>query len=137
MSEEIVNALIGGMMIGVAASILLVFNGRIMGISGILNGALKLNKSDFGWRFSFILGIFVGAIILKAFFPNVFDIPKAGWIEVVIGGMLVGIGTTIGSGCTSGHGVCGISRLSPRSLIATCVFMLFGFLTVGVFRHLF
>lgn len=137
MSADLINALIGGMMIGIAASALLIFNGRIMGISGILNGALKFNKSDFGWRFSFLMGLFSGAIILKAFYPGVFDVPQAGWIEVVIGGVLVGVGTTIGSGCTSGHGVCGISRMSPRSLIATLTFMLFGFLTVGVFRHLF
>lgn len=135
--SDLISALIGGMMIGVAASALLIFNGRIMGISGILNGALKFKKFDFGWRFSFLIGLFSGALILKFFFPTVFDVPQAGWVEVIIGGILVGLGTTIGSGCTSGHGVCGISRMSTRSLIATITFMLFGFLTVGVFRHLF
>ena len=132
MSADLINALIGGMMIGIAASALLIFNGRIMGISGILNGALKFNKSDFGWRFSFLMGLFSGAIILKAFYPGVFDVPQAGWIEVVIGGVLVGVGTTIGSGCTSGHGVCGLPRFAPRSLMATAVFMSVAVITVYV-----
>jgi uncharacterized membrane protein YedE/YeeE len=129
-------ALAGGALIGVAAVMFVLLNGRIAGISGVLGGLLKPMRGDISWRVAFILGL-VGAPLLYALFT---ELPRpqidAGYVALVAAGLLVGIGTRYGSGCTSGHGVCGISRLSPRSLIATAAFMLAGFITVYVVRHL-
>ncbi len=129
-------SLAGGLVIGVAASALILFNGRIAGISGILGGLLGTPHSDTSWRIAFIAGL-VGAPVLaslmgKSIAPDI----QAGWGEIVFAGFLVGIGTRYASGCTSGHGVCGISRGSIRSLVATATFMATGFLTVFVQRHL-
>ena len=130
------TALAGGALIGVAAAVFVLFNGRIAGVSGVLGGLLKPVKGDLGWRIAFILGL-VAAPLAYALFASVPE-PRidAGWGDLVIAGLLVGIGTRYGSGCTSGHGVCGLSRLSLRSLVATIAFMGAGFATVVVVRHL-
>src|SRR3954452_7874069 len=130
------HAAAGGVAIGFAAAMLLLLNGRIAGISGILGSLLKPARGDIGWRVAFLVGL-IGAPIVYALFGKV-PMPQidAGYGALIAAGLLVGIGTRYGSGCTSGHGVCGISRLSPRSLAATAVFMLAGFVTVFVFRHL-
>lgn len=131
------SALAGGVLIGVAASLLLWFNGRIAGISGIVGALLKPTPGDVAWRIAFIAGL-VAAPLLYALFA-VLPAPRfeVGTAALVAAGLLVGIGTRYGSGCTSGHGVCGLSRLSPRSAAATVAFMAAGFATVFVWRHLF
>lgn len=129
-------SLAGGLVIGAAAAVLVLFNGRIAGISGILGGLLSLPRNDMTWRITFLAGL-VGAPILASAFDNpaIPDI-QAGWGEILIAGFLVGLGTRYASGCTSGHGVCGISRGAIRSLVATATFMAAGFVTVFVQRHL-
>ncbi|WP_427914983.1 YeeE/YedE family protein [Ramlibacter sp. MMS24-I3-19] len=126
----------GGVLIGIAAALFVLFNGRIAGISGILGGLLKPARGDVAWRVAFVAGL-VGSPLLYMLFANrpQLDI-QAGNGALVVAGLLVGIGTRFGSGCTSGHGVCGISRLSPRSLVATASFMAAGFVAVFVARHL-
>jgi uncharacterized membrane protein YedE/YeeE len=128
-------SLAGGVLIGVAAAMFVLLNGRIAGISGILGGLLKPVKGDIAWRLAFVLGL-VASPLLYALFASVPD-PRidASWAALVLAGLLVGVGTRYGSGCTSGHGVCGLSRLSPRSLAATLAFMGAGFVTVFVVRH--
>jgi uncharacterized membrane protein YedE/YeeE len=130
------TSLAGGILIGLATAIFLLFNGRIAGISGILGGLLRPLTGDIGWRIAFLIGLVLApaAYSLVAPLPAV-DI-EAGHLSLIVAGLLVGIGTRYGSGCTSGHGVCGLSRLSLRSLVATAAFMLAGFVTVFVVRHL-
>ena len=131
------SSLLGGVLIGVAAAMFALLNGRIAGISGVLGGLLKPARGDVGWRAAFIAGL-VGAPVLYALFSEVPAVQiDASYGALVAAGLLVGIGTRYGSGCTSGHGVCGLSRLSLRSLAATATFMGAGFLTVFVLRHLF
>jgi uncharacterized membrane protein YedE/YeeE len=131
------TALAGGLLIGLAASAFVLLNGRIAGISGILGGLLRPAQGDVAWRVAFLAGL-VGAPLIYALFAA---LPEsridAGDGALVAAGLLVGIGTRYGSGCTSGHGVCGLSRLSPRSLVATGAFMLAGFVTVFMLRHVF
>lgn len=129
-------AFAGGVLIGLAAAILILVNGRIAGISGILGGLLRPNKGDIGWRISFVVGLILAPLIYGVFYglPNIQV--DASFGVLIIAGLLVGIGTRYGSGCTSGHGVCGISRLSPRSIAATVIFMAAGFLTVFLLRYL-
>lgn len=129
---------LGGMMIGAASALLLVFNGRIAGISGILGGILGgAPAEDRSWRHLFLAGLLVGGLLLGLLMPSAFETaPPISWGALVAGGLIVGFGTRLGSGCTSGHGVCGISRMSPRSLVATATFMTTGFITVFVARHL-
>jgi uncharacterized protein len=127
----------GGALIGLAAAIFLFFNGRIAGISGVVGGLLAPVRGDIGWRMAFLAGL-VGAPLawlLLAPAPQVQI--DASYGALVVAGLLVGIGTRYASGCTSGHGVCGLSRLSPRSLVATLTFMGAGFVTVYLARHLF
>jgi len=130
------TALAGGVLIGIAAAMFALLNGRIAGISGVLGGLLRPVKGDRAWRIAFVLGL-VGAPVV---YLLVAALPKpqidAGYGALIVAGLLVGIGTRYGSGCTSGHGVCGLSRLSPRSLVATAAFMGAGFVTVFVVRHL-
>ncbi|MCZ2496460.1 YeeE/YedE family protein [Xylophilus sp. Kf1] len=130
------SSLAGGALVGIAAAMFVLLNGRIAGISGILGGLFKPTMDDFAWRVAFVLGL-LGAPVAYAMFSN-FPRPEidAETGALVLAGLLVGIGTRYGSGCTSGHGVCGLSRLSPRSLAATLVFMGAGFVTVYVTRHL-
>jgi uncharacterized protein len=125
------EAVIGGMIIGVAATLMLLFNGRIAGISGIVNGILTPKKNDIDWRISFIGGLLGGGILLQLMAPERFQLVEGlVYRDYIIAGLLVGIGTTLGNGCTSGHGVCGISRLSKRSFISTCTFIATGAATV-------
>jgi uncharacterized membrane protein YedE/YeeE len=132
-----IYALIGGMIIGCSVSIMLLFNGRVTGISGIVNGILSPEKGDNAWRFTFVLGLLVGGLLLKIIAPQAFDGALAtSTSSVVVAGILVGFGTIMGSGCTSGHGVCGISRLSIRSIIATLTFISAGVITVLIVKKL-
>lgn len=123
-------------MIGLAAVILLRLNGRIAGISGIVNGAFRMAQQDNAWRWLFLLGMIGGGAIVYFSGLQTFAARESFPLRMIVGGgLLVGFGTSMGSGCTSGHGVCGISRLSPRSIVATLVFMAAGIATVGVVRH--
>lgn len=136
--NEYVMPLFGGALIGLAASLMLYWNGRVTGISGIIYGAtVAPKKGDVSWRWFFIFGMLFGGLLLKIFLPLSFvePLPTAHW-TLVVAGLLVGFGTVLGSGCTSGHGVCGISRLSPRSLIATVTFMVAGIMAVVLFRSM-
>ena len=131
------SSLAGGVLIGIATAMFVLLNGRIAGISGVLGGLLKPVKGDVAWRLAFVLGL-VGAPSAYLLFNNVPSLQiDAGYAALIAAGLLVGVGTRYGSGCTSGHGVSGLSRLSPRSLAATASFMGAGFLTVYVARHLF
>ena len=129
-------SLAGGALIGLAAAILLLFNGRIAGISGIFGGLLQWPKGDIAWRVAFLLGLVAAPAAYGLFAPLPSVQVDAGTATLVVAGLLVGIGTRYGSGCTSGHGVCGLSRRSPRSLVATVAFMAAGFVTVFTVRHL-
>ena len=128
------TSLAGGMLIGAAAALLVLLSGRIAGVSGILGGLITLNRGDIAWRLAFIGGLLVAplAMIFYPVNPRI----NAGLGTLALAGLLVGLGTRYGSGCTSGHGVCGLSRLSPRSLVATGAFMAAGVATVFVTRHL-
>jgi len=132
-----IPALVGGTLIGIAASLILLTHGKVAGISGIYGGVLRRGTSDRGFRLAFVAGLAFTGAILRAFFPSVF---ATAWSPAMplalIAGLLVGFGTQLGNGCTSGHGVCGISRLSIRSLVATAMFMATGVATVFVARHL-
>ncbi len=132
-------SLAGGVLLGIASALFILVNGRILGISGILGGLLAPKRGDAGWRIAFLLGMLAAPATLLLLAPAGFISPPridAGYAAIVIAGLLVGYGTRLGSGCTSGHGVCGISRLSPRSLVATGAFMAAGFAIVFVIRHL-
>ncbi|AMQ87366.1 MULTISPECIES: YeeE/YedE family protein [Marinobacter] len=130
------TALTGGILIGLAAASFLLLNGRIAGISGILGGLLTPTRSDILWRIAFLAGL-IGAPALWTLAGQLPPIEiNAGYPALIVAGLLVGIGTRYASGCTSGHGVCGLSRLSVRSLVATLSFMGMGFVTVYVIRHL-
>ena len=130
------SALAGGVLIGIAEAMFALLNGRIAGISGIIGGLLKPTPGDIGWRTAFVAGL-LGAPFAYSIFAAL-PAPQiaAPYGALVLAGLLVGIGTRYGSGCTSGHGVCGLSRLSPRSLVATAAFMGAGFVTVYATRHL-
>ena len=131
------TALAGGMLIGVAASGLLFLNGRIAGISGIVSGLLPPWREDVAWRASFVSGLVAGGLAVSLVHPGAFDVrPPPSLAILVVAGLLVGVGTRIGNGCTSGHGVCGLARRSSRSLAATVVFIATGAFTVYVVRHL-
>ena len=129
-------SLIGGLLIGVATSMFLLFNGRIAGISGILGGLFNSVRGDIAWRVAFVAGIVVSPLVFAIVAPLPQIRVEASYPVLLIAGLLVGIGTRYGAGCTSGHGVCGLSRRSPRSIVATFTFMVAGFLTVYVVRHL-
>ncbi|MGZ3252927.1 MAG: YeeE/YedE family protein [Burkholderiaceae bacterium] len=129
-------ALIGGLLIGIAASMFALLNGRIAGISGIMGGLMRPAKGDAGWRIAFVLGLASAPFVYPIFSALPARQIDANFGALMIAGLLVGVGTRYGSGCTSGHGICGLSRLSPRSLVATLVFMGAGFATVFVVRHL-
>ena len=130
------TALAGGLLIGLSATIMLVFNGRITGISGITAELLSPKSGEWFWRLLFLLGTVLGAVLFNQFFPGAFVLPEDyPYGLLIVGGLLVGIGTRMGSGCTTGHGICGISRLSRRSFVATCIFMTAGGITVFILRH--
>ena len=130
------TSLAGGILLGLASAIFILVNGRILGISGIVGGLLRPKSGDVGWRLAFVLGMLVAPLLYLLVADPVAVRIDAGWATLVIAGLLVGVGTRFGSGCTSGHGVCGLSRLSPRSLVATLAFMGAGFVTVYLMRHL-
>jgi hypothetical protein len=129
-------SLAGGVLIGAAASLFILLNGRIAGISGLLASLLEPGAEGRSEKLLFLLGILLAPVLWILFGTLPAMEFQSGWVGLVVAGLLVGIGTRYGSGCTSGHGVCGISRLSPRSIVATLVFMAAGFATVYVLRHL-
>ena len=129
-------SLIGGLLLGLSASLFILVNGRILGISGIVGGLLTPRAGDTSWRLAFVLGLVIAPSVYTLFAGPVLATVDAGWATLIIAGLLVGVGTRYGAGCTSGHGVCGLSRLSPRSLVATLSFMGAGFAVVFVIRHL-
>ena len=133
-----VESLLGGLIIGLAVAILYLMRGNYTGISGIYFNVISASKNGFIWRLLFIIGLIIGPVILS-FFPYKdlgFEMPNTNPIIIILGGLLVGYGTQLGSGCTSGHGVCGIGRLSIRSIIGTCIFVGAGVLTVLLTRSL-
>lgn len=132
-------SLLGGIMLGIAAVGFILLNGRILGISGILGGLLVPRSGDTSWRLSFLIGLLLAPITMSLLAPELSRAPRidSDNATVVLAGLMVGLGTLYGSGCTSGHGVCGLSRLSPRSLVATVAFMASGFAIVYVVRHIF
>jgi uncharacterized membrane protein YedE/YeeE len=134
--QQVGMAIAGGVLIGLASSLLILLNGRIAGISGILGGLLHPGTNDVAWRFTFLAGLVVSPLVygLLATLPLV-EVEAEPWL-LILAGLLVGFGTRLGSGCTSGHGVCGIARVSRRSIAATLVFIVSGMLTVYVMRHL-
>ena len=132
-----VSAAIGGVLIGFSAVLLMLSTGRIAGISGIFSGLLNLRGEDKGWRIAFIAGLIM-APLMAGWIGHAMPSPKlpASWIVIIAAGLLVGFGTRLGGGCTSGHGICGVARLSSRSIAATVIFMLTAIATVAVTRHL-
>jgi uncharacterized membrane protein YedE/YeeE len=129
------SALAGGLLIGVAAAWLLLVDGRILGASGILGGLLTPRRGDILWRLALILGLILSPMLASLRFGTIGPGITTGLPTLLVAGLLVGFGTRLGKGCTSGHGVCGLSRLSPRSAVATGAFMASGFLTVFIVRH--
>lgn len=130
------SAIVGGVLIGIAATIFLLVNGRIAGVSGILGGLLRPSLPDIGWRVAFLAGLIIAPSLYAAFVYMPGLKIEADYVTLSIAGLLVGVGTRYGAGCTSGHGVCGLSRLSPRALVATVAFIAAGVATVFVVRHL-
>ncbi|QQR89877.1 MAG: YeeE/YedE family protein [Myxococcales bacterium] len=131
------TSLLGGMLIGLSSACVYLFHGRIAGVSSLLGGALRGAKADRAWRTSFLLGLLAAGLLAVQFFPDAFAVTiKRPPMVLALAGLLVGLGTQVGKGCTSGHGVCGIGRLSKRSLIATLSFMISGMLTVFVYTRL-
>lgn len=130
------TALLGGALIGVSAVLLILFNGRIAGISGIVGGLLTSFKKAEKWRYFFVGSILIAPFVYQVFAPLPTAIINADYITIIAAGLLVGFGSRLGSGCTSGHGVCGLSRLSVRSFVATLCFMASGFITVFIVFHL-
>jgi uncharacterized membrane protein YedE/YeeE len=133
---KIIYPLIGGGLIGLSVTLMLLFNGRVTGISGIVASSLSKPSHEGLWRWMFLGGMIVGGILMRTAVPGFFiNLSGRSTLLVLIAGLLVGYGTVMGSGCTSGHGICGVSRISIRSLVATGTFMLFGFLAVAVVRY--
>ena len=130
------TSLAGGLIIGLASVMFLMFNGRLAGISGIAGGLLKPKKNDFYWRIAFVAGLVISPLAFAMILPLPKILIAANYYVLILAGLLVGIGSRYGSGCTSGHGVCGLSRRSPRSIVATIAFMIAGFVTVYIIRHL-
>lgn len=130
------SALAGGALIGLSAALLILGAGRIAGISGIVGGLFAPRSPETRWRLAFLIGLIAAPLLWGLFLPTPAVAPVAGSGAIIAAGLLVGLGTRYGSGCTSGHGVCGLARLSPRSLAATLTFMAAGFITVFVTRHL-
>jgi uncharacterized membrane protein YedE/YeeE len=126
---------IGGLLIGLSAAGLLLWNGEIAGISGIVGGAVAPSDGDRSWRLAFLAGLVIGGAAFAVAWPAAFGAPEGGALRLVVAGLLVGFGTRLGSGCTSGHGVCGIARRSLRSIVATMAFMAAAFVTVLLTHH--
>lgn len=131
-----VSALTGGALIGISATLLLLFNGRMAGISGIMNGVFNSPRSETIWRLAFLAGLVIGAFLFNLIAPGFFTMRQGYPLGLLAaGGFLVGVGTRMSNGCTSGHGICGLANLSPRSLLATLTFMAGGIVTVYLIRH--
>jgi len=130
-----IASLVGGLLIGLASALLWIGNGRVAGITGIVGELFRRAPGESRWRLAFIAGLLGGGALVHALHPAAFDLPHGGTGTLIVGGLLVGYGTRLANGCTSGHGLCGVSRLSPRSLAATCIFMGAGMLTVFIVRH--
>lgn len=130
------HSLAGGILIGISAAMFVLLNGRIAGISGILGGLLRPRQGDSPWRIAFVLGLLAAPLLYGLLLALPAPVIDAGYGTLIAAGLLVGIGSRYGAGCTSGHGVCGLSRLSPRSAVATVTFMGAGFATVYITRHL-
>lgn len=134
---EYLSAFVGGSLIGLASVLMLLFNGRILGVSGIVGGIFQKRSKEQVWRYSFLVGLFAGGGILKLILPTAFSFSLSRSLyALAVAGLMVGYGTRLGNGCTSGHGICGVSRLSPRSFMATLTFMGFGAAVVFVINHL-
>ena len=132
-----IASLCGGVLIGLSASLLLLSDGKIAGISGIMGGLLHPVKKDTAWRVLFIFGLLTGGLLFQFLLPEVFTIGiTRSTSTLILAGLLVGFGTRLGNGCTSGHGVCGLSRFSPRSLVSTVTFIVTGAITVFIINHL-
>jgi len=131
------TSLSGGILLGIASAALILASGRVLGVSGILGGLLTPKRGDTTWRVALLLGMLLAPVTLGLIAPELVAAPRieAGSVAIVAAGLLVGLGTRYGAGCTSGHGVCGLSRLSLRSLVATLAFMAAGFATVYIIRH--
>ena len=132
----VIQSLIGGSIIGIAVSLLLLFNGKVLGVSGILGELFNNPLSKNYWRLFFVLGLLISPLIYSIFHPIPLIEISSNKLLIILGGLLVGFGSRLGSGCTSGHGVCGLARLSVRSFIATMTFIFFGFVTVYVIQKL-
>lgn len=130
--SEYMLALFGGLLIGLSTSLLLLFKGRVFGISGIIGGIIKPASGEVSWRLVILAGLIAGGAMVYLFYPAAFPQVEMSSLRLVVAGLLVGFGTQLGGGCTSGHGVCGISRLSARSIVATITFMVAGILTVAL-----
>ena len=132
-----VSALLGGALIGLSVSLLLLLNGRMAGISGIMNGLFSAPKKEEIWRGFFLAGLIIGAFIFQLLTNDSLTV-RQGYpvLLIILGGFLVGVGTRMGSGCTSGHGICGIANFSMRSITATITFMLSGMVTVFILKHI-
>jgi uncharacterized membrane protein YedE/YeeE len=130
----VIQSLIGGSIIGIAVSLLLLFNGKVLGVSGILGELFNHPLSKNYWRLFFVLGLLISPLIYSIIHPIPLIEISSNKLLIIVGGLLVGFGSRLGSGCTSGHGVCGLARLSVRSLIATMTFIFFGFVTVFVIQ---
>lgn len=137
MEAQYIYPALGGVLIGLGASALMLFSGRIAGVSGIFSGLLNIKPGDFAWRVAFVLGMVVGGAALHAVRPDLFGVGLDRSLgAVAVGGLLVGFGTRLGSGCTSGHGVCGVARLGPRSFVATATFIASGAVVVFLVNQL-
>lgn len=137
MEANLVSAIIGGALIGIGAAALMLATGKIAGISGIVSGLLAPKPGDFGWRVALVVGMVAVGTLIAIFWPELhgFGVDRS-LVAIAAAGLLVGFGARLGSGCTSGHGVCGLARLGPRSLVATLTFMTSGALAVFVVNHL-
>ena len=129
------SSLTGGLLIGLAAGALILGAGRIMGAAGIVGGVVDPRPGDLAWRLWLIAGLLLAPTVLALFSAAKAPAIETAWPLLVVAGLLVGFGTRLGSGCTSGHGICGVARLSPRSIVATALFMFSGFATVFIVRH--
>jgi uncharacterized membrane protein YedE/YeeE len=134
MEPSWINAIWGGLIIGASAGAFLLFEGRVLGVSGITGRISEFTKGDTAWRIIFVLGAILGGFVASNIWPENFSniISESNYLRLAVAGLLVGFGTKMGNGCTSGHGVCGIGRLSPRGIVATLTFMAFGVLTVFI-----
>ena len=132
-----ISGFIGGILIGLAATLLLLANGRIAGVSGIIGGVLSPARGDVAWRVLFMVGLWLSGLVYWLVYGQLFLVEiGAGWPTLIAAGVLVGFGTRLGGGCTSGHGVCGVARSSKRSIVATLTFMLTAIITVYVTQHI-